>query len=683
MHLINEQMSFINIHPDPWYSDFTIIITVHAHQHNHNNQYHTLTHNGGKDYVWTVSDKYGLALRNRHNLDEPAHSRESTNGSPRNQLGSQPVTFARVQQHRNRFCVDMVNGGQVSDKYNEGDNNYQMYDHGWNSFATFNKVPYMARDFLIYDRALTIQEIKEISKGNILGHKKLRHYYEATEPLGVCNTASDPVPSDPVPSYQTVVGAWGQCSKPCDTGTQNRTVQCKSTYNGQMRDVSDSMCEQPFPPRTQYCNKQDCAAPTYQTIVGDWDNCDKPCGKGTRRRELKCLETAYNGQTNYVPISKCSGVGVPHGQEDCNTDECPQVEPACTDGKHDIEYFDSMHGLSGFPRRVKYNNSDFWYSADPTKTSQPPSHAVILITTVPSSRKTLFWNSFTSHSGPKDPEIYIDPTRISIYQDNTFDGYVHHNAKTGDEITVVIFCDALAGGSHPGGKLLEAYVKTNDVITPPLYFVNDRGNKVGGSWFAGLQPGRHRYKAIRCHQWYTSDQRVTPGSIRVILDLVGGALSSPPNATPASYDVIASEWGPCSKDCGGGKQTRNLTCKRTYQGITEEVDISNCSGVHNPHREQDCNTNACDNVEQRGGYLKYTGCQGQDDNGNLPNRPQNANWDDCKNLCNQHSNCGGFNHSDQTRQCFLKPRKPGVSTKDYTNCNDWAAKNGFNFYKKQ
>ena len=479
-----------------------------------------------------------------------------------------------------------------------------------------------------------------------------------------CNTQS-------CATYEGMASEWGECSKSCDGGFQTREVKCYKIDGNDKSVVAAYMCDD-MPNDRQACNTQDCV---YQTNVSPWGPCSQDCGGGTQTRFVDCLQV--NGAIS-TPANKNLCPYEP-SEQPCNTHECPQVEPVCTDGKHDIEYFDSMHGLSGFPLRVKYNNSDFWYSADPTKTSQPPSHAVILITTVPSSRKTLFWNNYTSHKGHKDPEIYIDPTRIGIYQDDTFDGYVPHNANTGDEITIVVFCDAGAGDP----KLLEAYVKTNNVINGPLHFVNNRGNKVNGSWFASLQPGRHRYKAIRCHKWYTSDKRVAPGSIRVILDLVRGALSSPPNAHPASFNVIASEWGPCSKDCGGGKQTRNLTCERTYQGITEEVNIINCSGVHNPQREQDCNTNACDNVEQRDGYLKYTGCQGQDDNGGLPNRPQNANWDDCKNLCNQHGNCGGFNHSDQLKMCFLKPRKPGVSTEDYTNCNDWAASHGFNFYKKQ
>jgi len=669
-----------------------------------------------------------------------------------------------------------------------------MADHGWNSFATFNTVPYYARDFLIYHRALTDSEIQEISKGNIPGHRKLRHYYEATEPLRVCNTASDQAVSySPAQLFPSIIGTYhsgpsnygyttiilrsaykidlitGQSQQQLGSYTHNtgsiyhfdiNPTEAYTVNNDQFtinasragaglqkffvnlkkvpREISANgtpfkfqnsnipnlsaptvsasrLCDIKSPSEEQCCahnsysDQDTCLAskglrpdgsaldadttphvprpaptkpPTYQTIVGNWESCNKDCGGGTRERKIRCLETDHYGQTDYVSISKCSSVGVPHSREDCNKHKCPQVEPACTDGKHDIEYVDRLHNLSGFPLRVKYDNRDFWYSADPTKTSQPPSHAVILITTVPSSRKTLFWNSYTSHKGHKDPEIYIDSTRIGIYQDDTFDGYVPHNANTGDAITIAIFCDAQAGGSHPGGKLLEAYVKTNNEIKG-LHFVNNRGDKVGGSWFAELRPNRHRYKAIRCHQWYTSDERVTAGSIRVILELVGGALSSPPNAPPASFSVIASEWGSCSKDCGGGKRERNLTCKRTIQGITEEVNIINCSGVHNPEREQDCNTNACDNVEQRGGYLKYTGCQGQDDNGGLPDRPQNANWDDCKNLCNEHSNCGGFNHSDQLKMCFLKPRKPGVSTEDYTNCNDWAAKHEFNFYKKQ
>jgi hypothetical protein len=57
-----------------------------------------------------------------------------------------------------------------------------------------------------------------------------------------------------------------------------------------------------------------------------------------------------------------------------------------------------------------------------------------------------------------------------------------------------------------------------------------------------------------------------------------------------SYEWIPSPWGPCTVNCGGGTQTRGMTCRRN-DGI-DRPDIF-CDDLVKPPMIQECNTQSC------------------------------------------------------------------------------------------
>lgn len=60
-------------------------------------------------------------------------------------------------------------------------------------------------------------------------------------------------------------------------------------------------------------------------------------------------------------------------------------------------------------------------------------------------------------------------------------------------------------------------------------------------------------------------------------------------ACAATYTWIAGDWGSCSKACGGGTQSRSVSCQRNDgQFVTSNY----CTGVK-PQETQTCNTTAC------------------------------------------------------------------------------------------
>ncbi|XP_016887811.1 A disintegrin and metalloproteinase with thrombospondin motifs 18 isoform X1 [Cynoglossus semilaevis] len=65
------------------------------------------------------------------------------------------------------------------------------------------------------------------------------------------------------------------------------------------------------------------------------------------------------------------------------------------------------------------------------------------------------------------------------------------------------------------------------------------------------------------------------------------------NTQPCPAYWVTGEWGPCSRSCGGGQQTRTLRCQRKVTYQRDEVVAHYLCPVISPAQVQPCNTQAC------------------------------------------------------------------------------------------
>lgn len=85
-----------------------------------------------------------------------------------------------------------------------------------------------------------------------------------------------------IPTFsEWVIEEWGECSKSCGSGWQRRLVECRD-INGQ---PASECAKEVKPASTRPCADLPC--PHWQ--LGDWSPCSKTCGKGYKKRTLKCL----------------------------------------------------------------------------------------------------------------------------------------------------------------------------------------------------------------------------------------------------------------------------------------------------------------------------------------------------------------------------------------------------------
>jgi hypothetical protein len=218
-------------------------------------------------------------------------------------------------------------------------------------------------------------------------------------------------------SFAWQVGAWGECSKPCGGGTQNRQYTCKSNVG---ITADDSQCSGFEGSAQQPCNPQAC--PIYAWAPGPWGSCSVSCGGGVQTRTMQCLENAtepdganvmletypdmcnasglqYGNRTEIVEYGEYGNITVvqPESYQDCASHECdPEIEitspAACealavasglelkwTGGKHDGSVlirvtmddgytWETMEGLPGFDQALPNSGRFLWGVPGSTET---------------------------------------------------------------------------------------------------------------------------------------------------------------------------------------------------------------------------------------------------------------------------------------------------------------------------
>uniref|UniRef100_A0A8C5C1C6 ADAM metallopeptidase with thrombospondin type 1 motif, 15b n=1 Tax=Gadus morhua TaxID=8049 RepID=A0A8C5C1C6_GADMO len=120
--------------------------------------------------------------------------------------------------------------------------------------------------------------------------------------------AEEPALGSSRPS-QWVAGEWDRCTVTCGHGLQKRPVGCRGAEGRPAGDCH--MGGRPAAMRV-------CGAPCPLWDMGPWAHCSKSCGRGYKRRPLRCV--SHNSLT--LPRDQCSGRKKPQELDLCNLRPC-------------------------------------------------------------------------------------------------------------------------------------------------------------------------------------------------------------------------------------------------------------------------------------------------------------------------------------------------------------------------
>ncbi|KAM9297031.1 A disintegrin and metalloproteinase with thrombospondin motifs 15-like, partial [Gastrophryne carolinensis] len=124
---------------------------------------------------------------------------------------------------------------------------------------------------------------------------RLRYTYFIPREKAISNSlaALPPPPPRPKPQSQWNAGDWGDCSVTCSDGRQTRRVECQDPWE---QPASDCPAQR-RPPETRTCGDP---CPVWE--AGTWTTCSKTCGRGFKRRQVRC--SAGGGVT--LPREHCA-----------------------------------------------------------------------------------------------------------------------------------------------------------------------------------------------------------------------------------------------------------------------------------------------------------------------------------------------------------------------------------------
>lgn len=110
------------------------------------------------------------------------------------------------------------------------------------------------------------------------------------------------------------------CSASCGPGVQRREVVCL-TRGGVREGGGAGECVGDKPAEMKACNGGPCGA-TSSWYSSDWTQCNVPCGNGTQRRDIICVQKSAASGFSVVPAAECSHLERPPAVRECEAEAC-------------------------------------------------------------------------------------------------------------------------------------------------------------------------------------------------------------------------------------------------------------------------------------------------------------------------------------------------------------------------
>ncbi|XP_035916170.1 protein madd-4 isoform X6 [Anopheles stephensi] len=443
----------------------------------------------------------------------------------------------------------------------------------------------------------------------------------STKKIDVCGVCGGDGTSCTQPLYQWEIAPMSLCSVTCGGGYKMAMPTCRNRVTGV--DVEESLCNassRPEPTVVQ-CNTHLCPP---KWVTDDWRPCSKPCGGGIRERVVVCAEES-NGAKNKVPDEACRGVR-PKNQEPCNVQECPKWVVGEWSGC-------SVSCGSGIQvRSVECMDTNGHYSAqcDPGAkpvTGQPCTTGIICNAGSVSSGLSNGGNGAitgTTVSGSSNAGIIAVPPSSA----SDFDGLALGGDGEAERASISAMMKEKASMHHERDPTLMTYNDQPYYAQPLRQDRLPKAEKIVSQRVPSeaTDGNRQSLENIKVHvsvpgktySWreegYTSCSASCLGGVEELIincvrddtgKIVSPFLCSPetkPEARIRTCNDIPcpprwnySEFTPCSKSCGFGIQTREVTCIHEVTRGGENTMIvpnSMCTTKPQPDRQY-CNIIDC------------------------------------------------------------------------------------------
>ncbi|XP_049824532.1 A disintegrin and metalloproteinase with thrombospondin motifs 9 isoform X2 [Aethina tumida] len=369
---------------------------------------------------------------------------------------------------------------------------------------------------------------------------------------------------------------WTQCSKTCGGGMQHRTAKCVDSNE---REIDEANCREPkITEKT--CNTGRC--PYWSPR--DWTPCSVSCGRGFRTRTFFCLI-----DNRVYPTSACDAKAMPDIREECNQRPCDigwittpwsECSTTCGDGimrryvycRRDRDHVDDEYCRD----ILKPNSTAPCFSECPISNYDYGENMIDDNSIYPYAWKTSSWTecSKSCGGGKKRRQVVCEDERgVRVLKENC----------------------------NPHERPLDT-IDCNNFPCP---------NWVYGDWGV-CNSDCVQMRQVSCEDHtgnfmkdHSCDEKKKPAVIqRCTQCRHRPVVKENRRITNPVYVWKVGKWKQCSKSCGRGMKTRNVTCHRILPGgvvnpepleqrmIRDSSDF--CNLYNKPVAMAECNLGRCE-----------------------------------------------------------------------------------------